>query len=172
MLHFRKIIKMLKNEIVVFDFDGTLTAFAYPYYDKDEKGKRTLRQPNRLLPCRDDEIYEYSKTKNLYQPGTYKTLDCMKYIIKHLDVNNIYILTRTEPTLIDKKNVCIQKEFPMFKREHILHVYKAEEKVLELEKLKNRYHKLPIFIEDTFKTILNAEEAEVARGIHISFFLI
>ena len=100
---------MLKNEIVVFDFDGTLTAFAYPYYDQDEKGKRILRKPNRLLPCRDDEIYEYSKTKNLYQPGTYKTLDCMKYIIKHLDANNIYILTRTEPTLIDKKNVCIQK---------------------------------------------------------------
>ena len=75
----------------------------------------------------------------------------MKYIIKHLDVNNIYILTRTEPTLIDKKNVCIQKEFPMFKREHILHVYKAEEKVLELEKLKNRYHKLPIFIADQRK---------------------
>ena len=58
----------------------------------------------------------------------------------------------------------------MFKREHVLHVYKAEEKVLELEKLKDRYHKLPVFVEDTFKTILNAEEAEVARGIHISFF--
>lgn len=152
----RNIVKGLQNQIVVFDFDGTMTEFRY-----SEKS---------LLPCRDDEIYEYSKTNNIYKDA--HMLETMKYVISHLDIEKVYVLTRTELTLIEKKNSAILNNFQILP-EHIFHVQDANNKLAILRKLHKEHGKNIVFVEDTFKTILNAEEAmPFVKGIHISSFLI
>jgi hypothetical protein len=81
-------------------------------------------------------------------------------------------LTRTETTLIEKKNEAILKNFQMLP-EHIHHVQDANNKLAVLRNLHKEYGTNIIFVEDTFKTILNAEEAmPYIKGIHISSFLI
>lgn len=146
----------VKDSITVWDWDGTLTKFKYA-----EKS---------LLPCRDDEIYEYSKAHNIYADA--KILAVMQYIISQLPKERVFILTRTEMTLIDKKNESILKHFDVLP-ENIYHVQDAHRKLEVLDMLHTRFGEDLIFVEDTFKTILNAEEAmPFVHGIHISEFLV
>lgn len=146
------IIERLKDKIVVFDFDGTMTHFCYA--------------ENSLLPCRDDEIYEYSKTHNIYENA--RMLATVQYIISQLNTQNVYVLTRTEETLIEKKNISILNNFEILPH-HIFHVQEAHKKLDVLKQLHDEHKTEIIFVEDTFKTILNAEEAmDFVRGIHIS----
>lgn len=150
-------IERLKNHDgkIIFDVDGTLSAFKYDI--------------NKLLPCRDDQVNDYSKDHNFYEKA--RALRCMVYILKHLPKEKVYILTRTEPNLIDKKNDFINANFDVF-ADHIIHVYDAKNKLGVLEKLHLEDGKKVIFIEDTFKTILDAEEKfDFVIGIHISEFL-
>ena len=150
------ILNGLKGHIVVFDFDGTLTEFRYA--------------KESLLPCRDDEVYEYSKENNIYANA--RMLETMKYIIANLDKEKVFVLTRTETTLIDKKNEAILNNFEI-NPENIFHVQDANNKLAVLRNLHKRFNENIIFVEDTFKTILNAEEAmSFVKGIHISSFLI
>lgn len=150
------ITERLKGHKVVFDFDGTMTEF---HYAEDS-----------LLPCRDDEIFEYSKTNNIYADA--RMLATMQYVIANLDINDVYVLTRTETTLIDKKNEAILANFKMLP-DHIHHVQDANNKLAVLRNLHKEFGCNIIFVEDTFKTILNAEEAmPYVKGIHISSFLI
>lgn len=151
------ILKMLIGKIVVFDFDGTMDEF---YYNKETKS---------LLPCKDKDVYEYSKTHNIYNDA--RMLESVKFIINNLNNKNVFVLTRTEETLIDKKNEVILKNFNILP-ENIIHVQKAENKLEELSKLHDRFKTNIIFVEDTFKTILNAEETfKFVKGIHISSFI-
>lgn len=147
-------LKELKDKIVVFDFDGTMTHF---YYDI----------PNhRLLPCRDDEVYEYSKTHNIYENA--RMLATMQYVFANLPIHNVYVLTRTETTLIEKKNDAILNNFNVLP-ENIYHVQEAHKKLDVLKAIHEKHNADIIFVEDTFKTILNAEEAmDFVHGIHIS----
>ena len=146
----------LKGHIVVFDFDGTMTDFRYA--------------EDSLLPCRDDEIFEYSKTHNIYENA--RMLETVKYIINNLDKEKVFVLTRTETTLIEKKNDAILKNFNI-KSENIHHVQDANNKLAILRKLHNDFGENIVFVEDTFKTILNAEEAmSYIKGIHISTFIV
>ena len=152
----RKKIKKLKGRIVVFDFDGTLTEFKYA--------------ENSLLPCKDDEIYEYSKMHNIYANA--RMLATMQYIVHKLNPENVYILTRTEKTLIDKKNACIHKNFPTIKQDHIFHVQTSDEKLDVLHNLHKVVKVNIVFVEDTFKTILDAEEKmSYIEGDHISSYI-
>ena len=154
--HIDHIIECLKGRKVVFDFDGTMTEFHYA--------------ETSLLPCRDDEIFEYSKTNNIYANA--RMLKTIQYVIENLDPNDVFVLTRTETTLIEKKNEAILKNFQMIP-EHIYHVQDANNKLAVLRNLHKEYGTNIIFVEDTFKTILNAEEAmPYIKGIHISSFLI
>ena len=151
----RTIINRLQNKIVVLDFDGTMTQFRYA--------------SDRLLPCRDDEIYEYSKSHNIYENA--RMLATMQYVVSQLNPENVYVLTRTEKTLIEKKNVSILKNFNILP-EHIFHVQQAHLKLEVLDMLHKKHNSDIIFIEDTFKTILEAEEAmDFVHGIHISEFI-
>ena len=155
--HISNIVEKLQGKVVVFDFDGTMTEFHYA--------------ETRLLPCRDDDVYEYSKTHNIYANA--RMLGTMQYVISQLNPENVFVLTRTEKTLIDKKNECIYREFPSIKPENINHVQIAEKKLDVLRALHERFGTDVIFVEDTFKTILNAEESmPFVRGVHISSFLI
>ena len=70
-------INMMKDKVVVFDFDGTLTEFKYA--DKT------------LLPCTEAGLHEYSKTGNIYE--NVHILETMRYIISQLNSNDVYILT-------------------------------------------------------------------------------
>ena len=154
--HIEMILEGLKGHIVVFDFDGTMTEFRYA--------------KESLLPCRDDEVYEYSMTHNIYANA--RMLETMKYIIANLDRERVFVLTRTETTLIDKKNEAILKNFEI-NAENIFHVQDANNKLAVLRNLHNEFNENIVFVEDTFKTILNAEEAmSFVKGIHISSFLI
>ena len=150
------ILAELKGRKVVFDFDGTMTEFHYA--------------ETSLLPCRDDEILEYSKEHNIYENA--RMLATMQYIIANLDPKDVFVLTRTEVTLIEKKNEAILANFQMLP-EHIYHVQDANNKLAVLRNLHKEYDTNIIFVEDTFKTILNAEEAmPFVKGIHISSFLV
>lgn len=154
--HIQRMVERLQDKIVVFDFDGTLTDFKYA--------------ENRLLPCRDDEIFEYSKTNNIYQ--NVRVLKTMQVIISQLNKENVFILTRTEETLVGKKNKVILENFSIF-MDNVYHVSRAEDKLQVLNELHRRFSQDIIFVEDTFKTILNAEETmPFIRGIHISSFII
>ena len=158
----RNIAKKLRNKIVVFDFDGTMTEFRYA--------------ENSLLPCRDDEVYEYSKNHNIYANA--RMLAMVQYVIGRLNPDNVFVLTRTETTLIEKKNNCIYQNFPSIKKENIYHVQLADQKMNVLKSLLNKFNTNIIFVEDSFKTILNAEEAMPATndkpgiiGMHISSWI-
>lgn len=152
-------VKYLRGNIVVFDFDGTMTEFRYA--------------KTSLLPCKDAEIYEYSKTHNIYADA--RMLAMLQYIIERLDPNKVFVLTRTETTLIGKKNNCIYENFPSIKKENIYHVQLAEQKLDVLKSLLDKFGTDIVFVEDSFKTILNAEEAMPAMkgkpgviGLHTS----
>ena len=57
------LLDLLRNKVAVFDFDGTLTALQYT--------------PDRILPCKDAELHEYSKKYNIYHNA--RTLDTVNY---------------------------------------------------------------------------------------------
>lgn len=147
-------IALLKGKKVVFDFDGTMVDFHYATCH--------------LLPCRDDEIFEYSKTGNIYE--NVRPLASVQYIIENLNPEDVYVLTRTETTLIDKKNDAIRKHYPTINTHHIYHVQDANNKLSYLRKVHTENNNSNvIFVEDTAKTILNAEELyDWVYGIHIS----
>ena len=151
----------VENKLYVFDWDGTLTEFKYG-------GKK-------LLPCRDDQVADYSrKGRNIYKNA--RVLECMKYLINKLPEKQVYILTRTELPLIDMKEKCIYKHYPFLEKleGHVIHVQDSNNKLNEIEKLHETTGKEVVFVEDTFKTILNAEElipACMDENYHISSFL-
>ena len=150
------ILEKLKDKVVVFDFDGTLTEF---HYDKTH-----------LLPCKDDYVKVFALTNNLYANA--RCLETLKFIISHLDPKNIYILTRTDDSVVDSKNDIINREFPMFTPENIFHVLTSDAKLEVLKKLHEERNENIIFVEDTFKTILDGEEKfPFVFGVHISSFL-
>lgn len=154
-IYIRKVldlISLLQFKTIVFDFDGTLDEFKY---DK-----------NRLLPCKDDDLYEYSKNNNIYENAN--ILKTMKYILNELDINNVYVLTVTVDTLKNKKLEFIKKNFDIIET-HIIQVENSNAKIEVLKELYNKTNKEIIFLEDTAKTLLNAEEQfDFVRGYHIS----
>lgn len=149
-------ISLCQFKTIVLDFDGTLTQFQYG--------------DNSLLPCKDDELEEYSKNNNIYD--NIKTLKLMKYAMNELNTNDVFILTVTVDSLKEKKEKLILKEFPTIKRKNIIQVSSTEEKNIILEELHKKYNKQIIFCDDTAKTLLNAEEKfDFVKGYHISSFL-
>ncbi len=174
----RRIKNFLNDKVVVFDFDGTMTAFRYAAFG------------TRMLPCLDSEIYEHSKTHNIYA-GAYvpqnsndfekftangehaaRMLRTMQWLISNLPKENVFVLTRTELTLVDQKNEAILANFDI-RPENILHVQDSNRKLDVLDTIHKRCGSDIYFVEDTFKTQLNAEEAmPFVHGINISEFLV
>lgn len=147
---------LCKNRIVVFDFDGAMTEFKY---DK-----------NRLLPCRDDDINEYFINNNFYEDcNTLKTIKYILNLLMQLGLDNLYVLTVSQPNVRIPKLNCIKKNFPMINPRNVLQVLSAEEKTLVLEGLYKIHKQEILFVEDTAKTLLNVEEKlDFVRGYHIS----
>lgn len=150
------LLSMLMFKTVVWDFDGTMIEFNY--------------NDDSLLPCRDDELYKYSKTHNIYKNGN--ALQSVQYIINELNPADVYVLTVTVDALRENKAKFISQKFPTIKPENIIQVGSSSEKNEVLRMLHEKTGKDIYFVEDTAKTILNAEEAmSFVKGIHISSFL-
>lgn len=173
-----RIRNFLKGKVVVFDFDGTMTAFRYAPFGQN------------LLPCKDDEIYEYSKTNNIYADAyvpqnveelemfacsgehAARMLGTMQWLISELGPERVFVLTRTEITLIDKKNEAILNNFEVLPQ-NIYHVQDSKRKADVLDIIHERFQEDVYFVEDTFKTQLDAEETmPFVHGINISEFLV
>ena len=157
----------LSGKVLVFDMDGTMSAFQYA--------------EDSLLPCRDDDVYEYSKYHNIYENA--RALKYFQYLIEDQDPTRVFVLTRTETTLIEKKNDFIHKNFHFiesgsgkiipFLDKNIIHVQIADKKLDVLNELHEKFGEDIHFVEDTFKTILNAEEKySFVIGHHVSDVLV
>lgn len=147
------IITKLQNGIVIFDFDGTLTEFKYC--------------EETLLPCKEEDLEEYSTFGNIYE-NVY-VLRTMQYILNELNPENVYIITNSYSTIIDKKNAVIDFEYPMVLKEHIYHTHSAQEKCDIVKMLHDKTGKKVWFIEDMAPTLQMAEELYTfVEGIHIS----
>ena len=150
------LINLCKCQTLAFDFDGTLTRFQY---DKE-----------RMLPCNDEDIEEYTKLggniyKNIY------ILKTMKYIISQLNKNDVFIVTSTVPSLREIKNKIIFKHFNI-PDEHIIHTMGSSKKIDALINIHNKTKKNILFVEDNYKILLTAEEQlNFVRGYHISSLL-
>lgn len=153
------LITLCHNKIVVFDFDGTMVEFKY--------AEKTL------LPCRDDVINEYFIENNFYQDA--KIIKTMKFVIEVLfpiDASELYVLTVSQPNVCAPKEKRLKELFPDVYKENIFHVRNTESKMQVLKDLHEKHGKEIVFIEDTAKTLLEAEERfDFVRGYHISSLL-
>ncbi len=150
------LIYLCRGKTIAFDFDGTLTRFQYDDY--------------RMLPCRDDNIDEYTKSgRNIYKK--IHILKTMKYIISQLNKEDIFIVTSTVPSLRNIKNKIIFEEFGI-SYEHIIHTDGSLKKINALIDIHNKEQKDILFIEDNYKILLTAEEnLNFVRSYHISSLL-
>jgi hypothetical protein len=151
-----ELISLCKYKVVVFDFDGVLTEFKYA---KDS-----------LLPCRDDELNAWHENNDCYKDCQIsKTMKFILDILYPFGTDEAYILSVSLPNVRGPKLERIKKEFPVFKEENIYQVENADAKMSVLQQIYDKHGKEIVFIEDTAKTLLNAEEAfPFVRGYHIS----
>ena len=158
-LYKRRVLDMitkLQNGIVVFDFDGTLTEFKYA--------------EDTLLPCKEEDLYEYSQFGNIYEKVY--VLQTMQFILNELDPDKVYILTNSVDTIKDKKNVVIDLEYPMVHKDHVFHTHSAKEKCEVLVMLHEKTEHKIWFVDDMAPNLQMAEELYTfVEGIHISSLL-
>ena len=150
------LITLCYNKIVVFDFDGTLVEFKYA--------------ADRLLPCKDDDLNEYFEHDDYYQYC--KALKTMRFVIEVLfpiDTSELYVLSVSKPNVKEPKLNSIKNIFPEILTDNVYQVDNPDEKMKVLEELHNKHNKDIVFIEDTAKTLLIAEETfPFVKGYHIS----
>lgn len=150
-------ISLCEDKTIVFDFDGTLTKFKYA---KD-----------RLLPCRDADVSEYvSAGGNIYKEIT--ILKTMKYIISRLPLECVWVLTTSVPEIRKIKSKIVFENFHI-PEERVVHSDNDAHKITLLKEIYARQKKNIVFVEDTARTLLAAEEnLDFVRGWHISGFLV
>jgi hypothetical protein len=150
------LINLCKGRTLAFDFDGTLTRFQYT--------------KERMLPCSDEDIEEYTKLggniyKNIY------VLKTMKYVMSQLNKDDVFIVTSTVPSLRETKNKLIFEHFNI-PCEHVIHTNGALKKIDALVDLYAKTGKDILFVEDNYKILLTAEEnLNFVKSYHISSLL-
>ena len=149
-------IDLCEGKLVVFDFDGTLTKLQYT--------------ENRILPCFDEKLQQYTlEGGNVYQNA--KMLKTMQYVFSKLNLEDVRVLTTSVPALRDIKSNLINKHF-LLPLNQIIHSDNDLHKLFFLKQIYEQEKREIIFVEDTVKTLLNAEETlDFVRGYHISNFL-
>lgn len=124
-----------------------------------------------MLPCRDDELQDYCKEQSIY--SNVRLLKTMQYVMNECEIDNIYILTVTVESLRADKEKVIARGFPNVLKEHIIQVDNSSMKNEALRSIYAERCKDIVFIEDTAKTLLNAEEElSYVRGYHISSLIV
>ena len=149
-------ISKLKDKIVVFDFDGTLTQFQYA--------------ENRILPCDEEDLYEYSKNNNIYD--NVKIIETMQYVMSKLDPKDMYIITNSVGTIKEKKQKTIDENCKYILKENVLHTKSKEDKLEKMKEIHYKTGKKIIFVEDMATNIqLMEENTDFIQGFHISSLL-
>lgn len=149
-------IEILQSKTVVFDFDGTLTNLKYA--------------EDKILPCNNDDLYEYSKNNNLYEKVNF--VKTMQYVMSKLNMEDVYVLTVTVETLRSKKEEAIQKGFSGIYKENIIHTNNPEEKIEVLKNIYSKNKKQIIFVEDNAEILIKSEKVlDFVEGYHISRLL-
>lgn len=150
------LISLLQTEHVIFDFDGTLIEMAHGN--------------NRLLPCADADLNEYAKDHDVY--ATVKPLEIMQYIVSKLDSNKVYVLTVSQPNIIEQKQRAIQRLYPTIIPSHVMHVRNSAAKYIALQQWHADTRHDVIFVDDDLKVLLKAEEGLCfVKAIHNSTFM-
>lgn len=150
------LIGLCKDKTVVFDFDGTLTRFQYA--------------SDKMLPCKDEDIEEFTKAGGNIYENIY-ILKTMKYVVCHLNMDDVYVLTSTVPSLKQIKNQIIINNFNI-PRERIIHTSGSAQKIKVLEDIHSKTSKKILFLEDNYKILLLAEEnLDFVKGYHTSCLL-
>ncbi len=146
-------INLSQGKLLAFDFDGVMTQFQYA--------------ENRMLPCLDSDIQEYTlQGGNIYE--NIHLTKTFQYIFSQLNKENIWIVTSTVPALKPIKSAIINKNFGIDEG-RIIHTPGSAPKIGVLKELHEQFNKPIIFIEDNFKILLDAEEAlNFVQGYHIS----
>jgi hypothetical protein len=153
------LITLCYNKVVVFDFDGTLVDFKY-----DDK---------HLLPCKDDEINQWFETNNFYDKARLiKTMGFLIDVLFPIDASDAYILTVSQPNVVNPKSARIKEILPSIHQENVFHVLSPNDKMAALKEIHEKHGKDIVFIEDTAQTLLIAEETfDFVTGYHISSLL-
>ena len=149
----KHLICLCEGKTIVSDFDGTLTRFQYA--------------KNRMLPCKDADIEEYTQAGGDIYANIY-ILKTMEYIFKKFNKPDIFILTSTVPSLREEKNKIILDHFDVLPSQ-IIHTHNSTSKLDVLDQIYAQTKKEIIFLEDNYKILLHAEETkDFVKGYHIS----
>ena len=119
-----------KGFYIVLDYDGTMVRF---YYGVNKKEKHL----SAMLPCLDSEVYEYSKYNNLYK-NVY-SFKVVKYILSLIPREKIFVLTRSEKTVMANKTTAATEYFKLDSI-HVLHVQDSSKKTEVLAKLLDNFN--------------------------------
>ena len=150
------LIALCQGKTIAFDFDGTLTRFQYT--------------SENMLPCKDADIEKFTQDGGNIYENIY-ILKTMKYVISKLDIENVFIVTSTVPSLREIENQIIIEHFGI-PRERIIHTCGAKEKLNILKDIYEQTKKEILFLEDNYKILLDAEEElNFVKGYHISSLL-
>ena len=89
-----------------------------------------------------------------------------------IDASEAYILTVSQPNVVKPKTARIKEILPSIYQENIFHVLSTADKMNVLKEIHEKHGKDIVFIEDTAKTLLIAEETfDFVTGYHISSLL-
>lgn len=151
----KNLANLVQNKVVVFDFDGVMVKFKYA--------------ENKLLPCKYDDFDNYCKHNSFYDNA--QAVKTIQYIAGLLNPDDIYVLTVSADTVKTSKTNKILSSFNI-KPSHIIHVSEPCKKNAELKKIYEKTKKEIVFLEDTDRTLINAEDAfDFVKGYHISSLL-
>ena len=147
------------NTVYIFDVDGVLAPIEYGEYTHYEL---------------DDEAWAKALlTNNFY--GDKKPFETFKSFLKDKDKKRIYVATKvmndTEKT---QKIEFLEKNYGI-KKENIFEVYKNEEKLEVIKKIKEEYPLLDakyfVMIDDSVEVLNHIMENSEFSTVHVSSFL-
>lgn len=141
-----ELVEKLKDKLVFFDFDGTLSEFRF--YDKVGPEEMT-----------GEFLYNLAFGK-IYD--NVRPLNTMQEVVSKLNPEKIYILGAiTLNSEIEEKKAWLNKNYPSIKEENMIFVDSTKTKLEILEAYKKKFnleYKDIVFVDDMHATIMKAEE--------------
>ena len=147
------------NTVYIFDVDGVLAPIEYGEYNHYEL---------------DDEAWAKALlTNNFYEDK--KPFETFKLFLKDKDINRIYVATKVMNDTEKKQKIEFLEKNYGIKKENIFEVYKNEEKLEVIKKIKEEYPLLDakyfVMIEDSVEVLNYIMENSEFSTVHVSSFL-
>ena len=147
------------NTVYIFDVDGVLAPIEYGEYNHYEL---------------DDEAWAKALlTNNFYEDK--KPFETFKLFLKEKDINRIYVATKVMNDTEKKQKIEFLEKNYGIKKENIFEVYKNEEKLEVIKKIKEEYPLLDakyfVMIEDSVEVLNYIMENSEFSTVHVSSFL-